>query len=241
MNNLHRELAPISAAAWTDIEDEARRSFTLHVAGRRTLDVLGPSGEQLAAVGTGHLVELEPPRAGVHARRHDIASVVEFRVPFRVSRDAVDDVERGAKDSDWQPVKDAARELAFAEDRAVVDGFTPGAITGLRPASSNPELALPADPREYPTVVAQAASALRLAGVGGPYSLLLSATTATRSASTSLGSSATTARSSGLLPSTAPSCCPPAAGTTSCTSGKTPPSATSPTTPARSSSTSRSH
>jgi uncharacterized linocin/CFP29 family protein len=176
MNNLHRELAPISAAAWTDIEDEARRSFTLHVAGRRTLDVLGPSGEQLAAVGTGHLVELEPPRAGVHARRHDIASVVEFRVPFRVSRVAVDDVDRGAKDSDWQPVKDAARELAFAEDRAVVDGFTPGAITGLRPASSNPELALPADPREYPTVVAQAASALRLAGVGGPYSLLLSAT-----------------------------------------------------------------
>ena len=61
MNNLHRELAPISAAAWTDIEDEARRTFTLHVAARRTVDVLGPSGEQLSAVGTGHLVELEPP------------------------------------------------------------------------------------------------------------------------------------------------------------------------------------
>jgi uncharacterized linocin/CFP29 family protein len=34
---------------------------------------------------------------------------------------------------------------------------------------------LPADPREYPTAVAQAVSVLRLAGVGGPYSLLLSA------------------------------------------------------------------
>jgi uncharacterized linocin/CFP29 family protein len=87
----------------------------------------------------------------------------------------VDDVERGAKDSDWQPVKDAAKELAFAEDRAVVDGFTPAGITGVRPASSNPQLTLPADPREYPTAVAQAASALRLAGVGGPYSLMLSA------------------------------------------------------------------
>jgi uncharacterized linocin/CFP29 family protein len=175
MNNLHRELAPISAAAWTDVEDEARRTFTLHVAGRRTVDVLGPSGEQLSAVGTGHLHELEPPHPGVRARRRDIASVVEFRVAFSVSRGAVDDVERGAKDSDWQPVKDAAKELAFAEDRAVVDGFAPGGITGLRPASSNPPLALPDDPREYPTVVAQAVSALRLAGVGGPYSLLLSA------------------------------------------------------------------
>jgi uncharacterized linocin/CFP29 family protein len=175
MNNLHRELAPISAAAWTGIEDEARRTFTLHVAGRRTVDVFGPSGEQLSAVGTGHLVELEPPRPGVRARRRDIVSVVEFRVPFRVSRTAVDDVERGAKDSDWQPVKDAAKELAFAEDRAVVDGFTAGGITGLRPASSNPQLTMPAHPREYPTAVAQAVSALRLAGVGGPYSLLLSA------------------------------------------------------------------
>jgi uncharacterized linocin/CFP29 family protein len=175
MNNLHRELAPISAAAWTGIEDEARRTFTLHVAGRRAVDVFDPSGEQLSAVGTGHLVELEPPRPGVRARRRDIASVVEFRVPFRVSRAAVDDVERGATDSDWQPVKDAAKELAFAEDRAVIDGFTPGGITGLRPASSNPQLTLPAHPREYPTAVAQAVSALRLAGVGGPYSLLLSA------------------------------------------------------------------
>jgi uncharacterized linocin/CFP29 family protein len=173
MNNLHRELAPISTAAWTDIEDEARRTFTLHVAGRRSVDVLGPSGEQLSAVGTGHLAELEPPRAGVRARRRDIASVIELRVPFRVSRDAVDDVERGAKDSDWQPVKDAAKELAFAEDRAVVDGFTPAGITGVRPASSNPQLTLPADPREYPTAVAQAVSALRLAGVGGPYSRVI--------------------------------------------------------------------
>jgi uncharacterized linocin/CFP29 family protein len=175
MNNLHRELAPISEAAWTDIEDEARRTFTLHIAGRRVVDVRGPSGEQLSAVGTGHLSELEPPRAGVRARRREIASVTDFRVPFRVSRDAVDDVERGAKDSDWQPVKDAAKELAFAEDHAVVDGFAPAGIIGLRPASSNPQLALPPDPREYPTAVAQAVSTLRLAGVGGPYSLLLSA------------------------------------------------------------------
>jgi uncharacterized linocin/CFP29 family protein len=175
MNNLHRELAPISAAAWNDIEDEARRTFTLHVAGRRSVDVLGPSGEQLSAVGTGHLVELEPPSAGVRARRRDVASVIELRVPFRVSRDVVDDVARGAKDSDWQPVKDAAKELAFAEDRAVVDGFTPAGIVGVRPASSNPQLTLPTDPREYPTAVAQAVSALRLASVGGPYSLLLSA------------------------------------------------------------------
>ena len=49
MNNLHRELAPISAAAWADIEEEARRTFKRHVAGRRVVDVQGPDGTALSA------------------------------------------------------------------------------------------------------------------------------------------------------------------------------------------------
>src|SRR5207244_395818 len=33
MNNLHRELAPISDAAWADLEAEVRRTFTRRLAG----------------------------------------------------------------------------------------------------------------------------------------------------------------------------------------------------------------
>ena len=47
-------------------------------------------------------------------------------------------------------------------------------ITGIRTSSSNPALTLPAEARDYPNAVSQAVSALRLAGVGGPFSLLLS-------------------------------------------------------------------
>ena len=175
MNNLHRELAPISDVAWADIETEARRTFTRHVAARRVVDVIGPSGETLSAVGTGHLHDLEPPGDGMLARSREVQPVVEFRVPFVVDRQAVDDVERGAKDSDWQPVKDAAMRIAFAEDRAVFDGFAAAGITGIRAGSSNPALTLPTDVREYPTTVAQALTSLRLAGIDGTYSLLLSA------------------------------------------------------------------
>jgi uncharacterized linocin/CFP29 family protein len=184
MNNLHRELAPISDAAWADIETEARRTFTRHVAARRSVDLIGPGGQTLSAVGTGHLRQLESPAEGVRARSREVQPVVEFRVPFTVDRQAVDDVERGAKDSDWQPVKDAARRIAFAEDRAVFDGFPAAGITGIRAAASNPNVALPADVREYPTAVAQALTSLRLAGVDGPYSLLLSADTYTAVAET---------------------------------------------------------
>ena len=87
----------------------------------------------------------------------------------------MDDVERGAQDSDWQPVKDAAKMIGFAEDRAVFEGYPAAGIAGVRQSSSNLALTLPAEARDYPNVVSQAVSSLRLAGVGGPFSLLLSA------------------------------------------------------------------
>ncbi|WP_448059641.1 family 1 encapsulin nanocompartment shell protein [Cellulomonas hominis] len=175
MNNLHRELAPISAAAWADLEAEARRTFTRHVAGRRVVDLIGPSGEELAAVGTGRLTAVDAPGAGVLARVRSAQPLVELRVAFTVDRQEVDDVGRGAKDADWQPVKDAAKRIAFAEDRAVFEGFAAAGIAGVRASISNGVVALPADVRDYPNAVAQALGALRLAGVDGPYALLLSA------------------------------------------------------------------
>lgn len=174
MNNLHRELAPISEAAWADLEDEARRTFTRHLANRRVVDVVGPAGLELAAVGTGRLSRLEQPAAGVEARRREAVSVVELRVPFTVSRQEIDDVERGARDADWEPAKEAAKKLAFTEDQLVIDGLGTAGITGIRqPAPTT--LDLPADAANYPNIIAQGISALRLAGVNGPYSLLLSA------------------------------------------------------------------
>ena len=107
-------------------------------------------------------------------------SEVEFRVPFELDRQAIDDVERGANDSDWQPVKDAAKRLAFAEDRAIFDGYAAAGIGGIREGTSNPVLTLPADVRALPDAIAQALGQLRLAGVNGPYSVLLGADAYTR-------------------------------------------------------------
>ncbi|MFF4871388.1 family 1 encapsulin nanocompartment shell protein [Streptomyces sp. NPDC090109] len=173
--NLHRALAPITPAAWAGIEEEARRTFRRHVAGRRVVDVPDPAGPELAAVGTGHLSAVDPPAPGVTARLREARPLVELRVPFTVTRAAVDDVERGAQDSDWQPVKDAARALAFAEDRTVFEGYAAAGVEGLRARSSNPVVRLPAEPRDYPDAVSRALTALRLAGVDGPYALLLGA------------------------------------------------------------------
>jgi uncharacterized linocin/CFP29 family protein len=175
MNNLHRELAPVSDEAWAQIEEEAARTFKRHLAGRRLVDVEGPAGASLSAVGTGHVREIESPGEGVLALQRQVAPLVELRAPFTLSREQIDDVERGSQDSDWQPVKDAARQIALAEDRAIFEGYAAGGIDGIRQGASNPPVILPADVIEYPGAIATALSELRGAGVDGPYSVALSA------------------------------------------------------------------
>jgi uncharacterized linocin/CFP29 family protein len=175
MNNLHRELAPISNGAWAQIEEEASRTLKRHLAARRVVDVQGPEGLEFSAVGTGHIRQIETPGDGIQAAEREVKALVELRVPFELTRQAIDDVERGANDSDWSPLKDAARKIAFAEDRAVFEGYAPAQIQGVYQGASNPVLTLPADIKSYPDTVAQAVSELRLAGVNGPYALLLGA------------------------------------------------------------------
>jgi uncharacterized linocin/CFP29 family protein len=185
MNNLHRELAPISDAAWAQIEEETSRTIKRYLAGRRVVDLHGPAGSALSAVGTGHLRAVAAPGDGVIAQQREAKGLVELRVPFELERKMIDDVERGANDSDWQPAKDAARKLAFAEDRAIFEGYAAGGIIGVRQGTSNPQKSLPADVRKYLEAFAQALSQLRLVGVNGPYAILLGADAYTDLAETS--------------------------------------------------------
>lgn len=175
MNNLHRELAPISDKAWAQIEEEASRTLKRHLAARRVIDVPDPKGLELSAVGTGHLHQIEAPGDGIQAAQRDAKAIVELRVRFELARQAIDDVERGATDSDWWPVKEAARKIAFAEDHAIFNGYAAAGIQGIREGSSNPGVVLPSNVRGYANAVAQAVSQLRLAGVNGPYALVLGA------------------------------------------------------------------
>lgn len=175
MNNLHRELAPISSGAWEQIEEEAARTLKRYLGARRVVDVNGPGGGELSAIGTGHQRPIKALSDGVKAEQRVVKPLVQLRVAFELTREAIDAVERGAQDSDWSPLKEAARKIAFAEDRAVFEGYAEAGIEGLRQATSNPVVKLPAEVSGYPDAVARAVNQLRLAGVNGPYALLLGA------------------------------------------------------------------
>ncbi|MBU6458984.1 MAG: encapsulin [Bradyrhizobium sp.] len=175
MNSLYRELAPISEEAWAQIEQEASRTLKRHLAARRVVDVPDPGGLGLSAVGTGHTRQIAAPDDGIQAVQREAKALVELRVPFSLSRQQIDDVSRGASDSDWSAVKEAARRIAFAEDRAVFTGYAAAGIQGIQEASSNAPMVLPGNIRGYPDAVARAVSQLRRAGCNGPYALVLGA------------------------------------------------------------------
>ena len=117
------------------------------------------------------------PADGILARQREVKPLVELRVlAFELDRQQIDDGRRGANRfglaARWA---NAARLMAYAEDRAIFEGYAAAGIGGIREGTSNPVIALPTDVRAYPDVIAQALSQLRLVGVNGPYSVLLGA------------------------------------------------------------------
>jgi len=174
MNNLTRELAPISSAAWEAIDAEARRVLRLTLAGRKLVDFKGPLGAEAAAVNLGRVTRLKSsPVAEVDAGRREALPLIVLRTYFDMSRDELDAVERGAEDPDLDPLIDAATRIAHAEDTAIFHSYEAGGIRGIEHASAHPALPISDDYQEYPRSIAEATRLLREAGVDGPYAIAL--------------------------------------------------------------------
>lgn len=173
MSALYRELAPITEAAWHEIDEEAKRTLKLALAARKLVDFVGPLGWRQSAVDLVRTQDLRSPGDGVEAKLRLVQPLVEVRVPFELQRADLDAISRGSKDADLAPVTRAAQNIAKAEDRAVFAGFAAGNIVGIEEAAKGATLGLSDDYQRYPAVVASALSTLRNAGVAGPYGIAL--------------------------------------------------------------------
>ncbi len=174
MNDLLRELAPISYAAWNEIDKEASRTLKLTLGARRLVDFTGPLGWDAAAISLGRTDRVnESLQAGVEARVRKVQSLTELRTVFELSREELEAVGRGAKDPDVDAVRFAARAAALAEDRAIFQGYAAGGIAGIDQACAANTLTIPDKFELYPDIVAEATHKLRTAGVEGPYAIAL--------------------------------------------------------------------
>lgn len=174
MNHLHRELAPISEAAWGEIDDEARRSLRHFLTARKLVDLAGPHGWDHSALGLGRVADAAGgPAEGVESRIRLVQPLAELRTPFTLERSEIDSVDRGAPDADWDPVVDAARRAALAEDRLVFGGFPAAGVRGIVETTPHDPVPINTDYDHYPNYVASAVETLKRGGVSGPYALAL--------------------------------------------------------------------
>lgn len=173
-DHLFRQLAPISDAAWSQIDDEATRTLRHFLSARSLVDFTGPKGWSLAADPVGTVRAMAPPLLeGVVANLRDSQPLMEVRAPFELATVELESVDRGGTNPDLSPLIEAARLAALAEDTAVFNGYAPAGIEGIAPASVHDSLEISDDYDAYPGVVARAVDTLRRNGVGGPYGIAL--------------------------------------------------------------------
>jgi uncharacterized linocin/CFP29 family protein len=173
MNDLFRELAPISTEAWAEIDKQAKQTLERMLAARKLVDVSGPHGWAMSAVSSGRVERVKGERGGIEAHLRAVQPLVEARVPFELSRRELESIGRGAKNFDLQPVNAAAQTLATSEDAAIFHGYAAARIEGITEAAAEATLTLSDDYEKYPGVVAEATGRLRAAGVDGPYAIAL--------------------------------------------------------------------
>ena len=174
MNDLHRELAPITSEGWSALDAEATRVLKANLAARRLVDFHGPFGWTLGAVNVGRLQPLpSAPVPGVEAAVRIVQPLIELRTSFELSRAELDALGRGAADPDLEPLIAAATRIAHAEDHVVFGGHGGAKIRGISEASPHPALPISENYQDYPGTVAEATRVLRAAGVEGPYAMAL--------------------------------------------------------------------
>ena len=174
MIGLNRELAPLSREAWRRIEDEARSVLELHLAARRLVDFAGPLGWDHSAIDLGRVETLEGSApSGALVRKRVVRPLIELRVPFELRREELDGIDRGATQLDLDPLRDAARLFAAAEDTALFEGYADAGIPGLLVDADHDGVALPGDAEQLPETVSRALEHLRQSGVQGPYAVAL--------------------------------------------------------------------
>jgi uncharacterized linocin/CFP29 family protein len=177
-DHLLRDKAPIPTTAWAAVDDEARERLTPLLAARRLADWTGTAGWATSSVDLGRTRRLDGPPPGATAgtavaRVRRVQPLAEFRVPFTVSRDEIDDLQRGSQDPEFDDLARAAREAAEIENRAIFHGWPDAGITGITAISPYAAVSLGKSPDRYPAAVARAVDQLRRQGIEGPYALAI--------------------------------------------------------------------
>lgn len=176
MNILKKSIAPITDKAWEEITEQLNEILKTYLTARKFVDIDGPNGLEFGSVSTGRLVTPDDQdNNGVNYGIREVLPLVEIRKPFELNLWELDNIERGAKDVDLEPLEKAAKEVALFEERAIYDGFEPASIKGLKTSSDKSPVNVPSDVNDFIKEIGNQAVYLKENAVEGPYTLVIAA------------------------------------------------------------------
>ncbi len=172
---LKRSFAPIVGSAWDEIDTQAKTVLRGNLSARTLVDFNGPHGWTLSAVNLGKVTinQKEGSLPGVAWGKREVLPLIEFRVPFKLNIEDLDNLERGLKNPDLDPLDEAGRKAALFEERAIYYGLKKAGIEGILSSSSHKPIDLPGDPENYQEIIETGIVTIQKSGIGGPYYLVL--------------------------------------------------------------------
>ncbi len=172
MDNLKKELAPLSSHAWEEIESRAAEVLRSRLSARKVVRVVGPLGWNHTAVTEGR-VDLVDESGDVKVGIYRISPLCETRVRFTLNRWEMDNLNRGAKDIDLDALDAAAEKIAEFEEQAIYKGYKGGGIVGLEEVASHKPIPFGNDGSTIMEAVSTALLKLRTSYVSGPCTLVV--------------------------------------------------------------------
>jgi len=174
MDILKKNIAPITDAAWSEIETQTKRMVKEYRTGRKLADVNGPRGIELGAISTGRLkVPSNQSKEGVRVGIREVVPLVEVRKPFSLDLWELDNASRHADDVDLGPLEKAATQMAAFEDQCLYYGFDNHIAPGLVNAVSQAPQKVKLNVNDFMKTLAGQITGLQKDGVQGPYALVL--------------------------------------------------------------------
>lgn len=176
MNLLGKEFAPLSEAAWDEINSTARETLLANLSARKVCDVKGPYGIQHTSVNPGRLdIPGGQKDNEVQIGIYQVMPLVETRKMFTLDIWELDNIERGAKDVNLDPLVEAAQDMAAFEDQLIFNGYKNGGITGINQAVASDKIQMSLDKDSVMDGISEALTRMRKSGVTEDANLVVNA------------------------------------------------------------------
>lgn len=169
---LYKELAPITKDTWKEIEDRLMEVFKTYLSARKVVRVEGPKGLEYNAISEGRLGNIKED-GDVCYGIYNVLPLTEARVEFEMDRWELDNISRGAKDIDYEPLEEAARKMAIFEESAVYNGLENAHIKGMTQLAEGGTIAFGNDPKTIMDSIATGLIKLREVYQEGPFTLVV--------------------------------------------------------------------